>query len=58
MIKAMLIIASLNLNTVMPDMNTCLKARLDIMKQDNTIKALCVPVSTEKVNKNPFPENL
>lgn len=47
MIKVMLIIASLNVNTVMPDMDSCLKARLAIMEQDKTIKSLCIPKASE-----------
>ena len=57
MIKAMLIIASLGINTEMPDMDSCLKARLAILEQDNTIKALCVPMTPKKVEKDRFPEN-
>ena len=55
MIKVMLIIASLNVNTVMPDMDSCLKARLAVMEQDSSVKALCVPIN--KAKKDPFPEN-
>ena len=43
MIKAMLIVASLGINTEMPDMDSCLKARLAILEQDKTIKSLCIP---------------
>ena len=57
MFKVMLIIASLNVNTVMPDMDSCLKARLAILEQDKTIKALCVPMTPKKVEKDRFPEN-
>jgi hypothetical protein len=57
MIKAMLIIASLGINTEMPDMDSCLKARLAILEQDKTIKALCVPMTPKKVEKDRFPEN-
>jgi hypothetical protein len=55
MIKVMLIIASLNVNTVMPDMDSCLKARLAVMEQDSSVRALCVPIN--KAKKDPFPEN-
>jgi hypothetical protein len=41
----------------MPDMDSCLKARLAILEQDNTIKALCVPMTPKKVEKDRFPEN-
>ncbi|HIG57778.1 MAG TPA: hypothetical protein EYQ21_00030 [Flavobacteriales bacterium] len=47
MIKAMLIVASLGINTEMPDMDSCLKARLAIMDQDATIKSLCIPKASE-----------
>jgi hypothetical protein len=57
MIKAMLIVASLNINTVFPDMDTCLKARLTLMEQDNTIKSLCVPITPKKERQDPFPDN-
>ena len=43
MIKAMLIVASLGLNVEMPNMDSCLEARLAIENQDPTIKTLCVP---------------
>ena len=57
MIKAILIVASLNINTVFSDMDTCLKARLTLMEQDNTIKSLCVPITPKKVEQDPFPDN-
>ena len=47
MIKAMLIVASLGINTEMPDMDSCLKARLAILEQDKTIKSLCIPKADE-----------
>jgi hypothetical protein len=50
MIKAMLIVASLGINTEMPDMDSCLKARTAIMKQDPAIKSLCVPKGDETAN--------
>ena len=43
MIKAMLIVASLGINTEMPDMDSCLKARDAISAQDSSIKSLCIP---------------
>jgi hypothetical protein len=49
MIKALLIITSLGINTEMPDMDSCLKARTAIMKQDATIKTLCVPKQDEMI---------
>jgi len=47
MIKAMLIVASLGINTEMPDMDSCLKARAAISAQDKTIKSLCIPKADE-----------
>ena len=47
MIKAMLIVASLGINTEMPDMDSCLKARAAISAQDKTIKSLCIPKANE-----------
>jgi len=47
MIKAMLIVASLGLNVEMPNMDSCLEARLAIENQDPTIKTLCVPKANE-----------
>ena len=47
MIKALLIMTSLGINTEMPDMDSCLKARTAIMKQDPAIKSLCVPKGDE-----------
>jgi len=47
MIKALLIITSLGINTEMPDMDSCLQARTAIMKQDPAIKSLCVPKGDE-----------
>jgi len=47
MIKAMLIVASMGINTEMPDMDTCLEARLAIASQDSTIKTLCIPKENE-----------
>ena len=47
MIKAMLIVASLGINTEMPDMDSCLKARVALMEQDKTIKSLCIPKADE-----------
>ena len=47
MIKAMLIVASLGINTEMPDMDSCLKARATISAQDSSIKSLCIPKADE-----------
>jgi hypothetical protein len=47
MIKAMLIVASLGINTEMPDMDSCLKARAAISSQDASIKSLCIPKADE-----------
>ena len=43
MIKAMLVVASLGINTEMPNMKTCLEAREQILEQDKKVKVLCVP---------------
>ena len=47
MIKAMLIVVSLGINTEMPDMDSCLKARAAISAQDVSIKSLCIPKADE-----------
>ena len=47
LIKAMLIVASLGINTEMPDMDSCLKARAAISAQDSSIKSLCIPKADE-----------
>ena len=47
MIKAMLIVVSLGINTEMPDMDSCLKARAAISAQDASIKSLCIPKADE-----------
>ena len=47
MIKAMLIVASMGINTEMPDMESCLEARLAIPSQDASIKSLCIPKEDE-----------
>ena len=47
MIKAMLIVASLGINTEMPDMDSCLEARAAISAQDSSIKSLCIPKADE-----------
>jgi len=47
MIKAMLIVASMGINTEMPSMDSCLEARLAIASQDASIKSLCVPKENE-----------
>ena len=43
----MLIVASLGINTEMPDMDSCLKARAAISSQDESIKSLCIPKQNE-----------
>jgi len=47
MIKAMLIVASMGINTEMPSMDSCLEARLAIASQDASIKSLCIPKENE-----------
>ena len=47
MIKAMLIVASMGINTEMPDIESCLEARLAITSQDASIKSLCIPKENE-----------
>ena len=47
MIKAMLIVASMGINTEMPSMTSCLEARLAIASQDASIKSLCIPKEDE-----------
>ena len=47
MIKALLIVSALagggEYTTEMPSMQACLDARIAIVKQDSTLKTLCVP---------------
>ena len=43
MIKAVLVVASLGINTEMPNMKTCLEAREQLLEQDKKIQVLCVP---------------
>ena len=43
MIKAMLVVASLGINTEMPNMETCLEARDQLLVQDKKIQVLCIP---------------
>ncbi|SVD31929.1 uncharacterized protein METZ01_LOCUS384783 [marine metagenome] len=43
----MLIVASLGINTEMPDMDSCLKARAAISSQDASIQSLCIPKVSE-----------
>ena len=57
MLKAMLIISSLgagsDYNIPMPSMEDCLAARIEIQKQDDSLKTLCIPSvdETEKVQE-------
>ena len=43
MIKAMLVVASLGINTEMPNMKTCLEAMEQLLELDKKIQVLCVP---------------
>ena len=55
MIKALLVIASMGINTEMSSMDSCLEARNAILKQDKKVKVLCIPTNpkpseSEKMN--------
>ena len=56
MIKAMLVVASLGINTEMPNMKTCLEAREQILEQDKKIKVLCVPANSKPDRKSEMKE--
>ena len=55
MIKALLVIASMGINTEMSSMESCLEARNAILEQDRKVKVLCIPTNpkpseSEKMN--------
>ena len=55
MIKALLVIASVGINTEMSSMESCLEARNAILEQDRKVKVLCIPTNpkpseSEKMN--------
>ena len=58
MIKALLIVAALagggDYTTEMPSMQSCLDARLDIMRQDPDLKTLCIPKGDETTKMKEF----
>ena len=56
MIKAMLVVASLGINTEMPNMKTCLDAREQLLKQDKKIQVLCVPSNPKPDRKSEMKE--
>ena len=56
MIKAMLVVASLGINTEMPNMKTCLEAREQLLKQDKKIQVLCVPSNPKPDRKSEMKE--
>jgi len=47
MIKALLVIASMGINTEMSSMDSCLEARNAILKQDKKVKVLCIPTNSK-----------
>ena len=58
MLKAMLIISSLgggnDLTVKMPTMEDCLAARIEIQKQDDSLKTLCIPSVDETAKVQEF----
>ena len=58
MLKAMLIISSLgggnDLTVKMPTMEDCLAARIEIQKQDDSLKTLCIPSVNETAKVQEF----
>jgi hypothetical protein len=57
MIKVLLIVTTLaggNYTSELPDMKSCLEARIAITKQDNTVKSLCIPKSDESAKMREF----
>ena len=58
MLKAMLIISSLgggnDLTVKMPTMEDCLAARIEIQKQDDSLKTLCLPSVDETAKVQEF----
>ena len=58
MLKAMLIISSLgagsDFNIPMPTMEDCLAARIEIQKQDDSLKTLCIPSVDETAKVQEF----
>ena len=58
MLKAMLIISSLgagsDYNIPMPSMEDCLAARIEIQKQDDSLKTLCIPSVDETAKVQEF----
>ena len=55
MIKELLVIASMGINTEMSSMDSCLEARNAILEQDRKVKVLCIPTNpkpseSEKMN--------
>ena len=56
MIKAMLVVASLGINTEMPNMKACLEARSQILEQDKKVQVLCVPANPKPDRKSEMKE--
>ena len=58
MLKAMLIISSLgggnDFTVEMPTMEDCLAARIEIQKQDDSLKTLCIPSVNETAKVQEF----
>ena len=57
MIKVLLIVTTLaggNYTSELPDMKSCLEARIAITKQDNTVKSLCIPKSDKSAKMREF----
>ena len=58
MLKAMLIISSLgggnDFTVEMPTMEDCLAARIEIQKQDDSLKTLCIPSVDETAKVQEF----
>ena len=56
MMKAMIVVASLGINTEMPNMKTCLEAREQLLEQDKKIQVLCVPSNPKPDRKSEMKE--
>ena len=56
MMKAMLVVASLGINTDMPNMKSCLEARDQLLAQDKKIQVLCVPSNPKPDKKDEMRE--
>ena len=56
MMTAMLVVASFGINTLMPNMKSCLEARDQLLAQDKKIQVLCVPSNPKPDRKSEMKE--